>query len=183
MYPTGGIIYFHTISIFTMKKILLIFVLLICGCNSKPSDVPQLFPCKVVVTKGTVPVEGVHVVLGLTSDSSQCAVWGITNSSGIATIHTNRLGWQGNGAPMGEYIITISKEPKLESELSTEEYQKLDPIKQEHYQLEQQRKYDALPREIPANMSNITQSPFRLTVTKDGENVLNIDITTNKNTQ
>ncbi|MDR2761209.1 MAG: hypothetical protein LBB88_01255 [Planctomycetaceae bacterium] len=167
-----------------MKKYFLIFVLLvICGCNAKPADVPQLYPCQIIVTKNSTPIGGVHVVLGLTSDSSPCAVFGVTNSSGIATICTNRLGWRGNGAPAGEYIVTISKEPKLENELSTEEYQKLDPIKQEQYQLEQQRKYNALPREIPADMSDITKSSRRLTVTKDGENVLNIDIATNNNPQ
>ncbi|MDR2441031.1 MAG: hypothetical protein LBE12_16850 [Planctomycetaceae bacterium] len=165
-----------------MKKYLFLFVLLVCGCSDKPADVPQLFPCKVIVTKDMVPVEGVHTVLGLINDSSQCAVFGITNSSGIATIRTSRLGWQDNGAPIGEYIVTISKEPKLEGGLSTEEYQKLDPIKQEHYQLEQQRKYDALPREIPVDLSDVTKSPYRLVVTKEGENVLNIDIKTNKNT-
>jgi hypothetical protein len=163
-----------------MKKFLFIFVLLICGCSNKPDDVPQLFPCKVVVTKDTVPMEGVHTVLGSTSGNSQCAVFGVTNSSGIATIHTNRLGWQGNGAPVGEYIVIISKEPKLEGGLSTEEYQKLDPIEQERYQLEQQRKYDALPREIPTEMGDVIQSPYRLTVRQDGENVLNIDIATSK---
>jgi len=39
-----------------MKKYLFLFVLLlICGCNKKPSDVPELFPCQVVVMNGTVP--------------------------------------------------------------------------------------------------------------------------------
>jgi hypothetical protein len=163
-----------------IKNYLLIFVLLICGCNSKPADVPQLFPCKIIVTKDAEPIAGVHAVLGLTSGSSLCAVSGITDSSGTAEIHTSRLGWQGKGAPAGEYIVTISKEPKLDQGLSTEEYQKLDPMEQERYQLEQQRKYDALPREIPAKMSDVTQSPYHLTVKQDGQNVLNIDITEKK---
>jgi hypothetical protein len=172
---------YQFLSLTKMKKFILLFTLFICGCNSKPTDVPQLFPCKITVTKDAVPVKDVHVVLGLTNSSSLCAVSGITDSSGVAKIHTSRLGWQGNGAPVGEYIITISKEPKLEEGLSTKEYQKLDPLEQERYQLEQQRKYDALPREIPEVMSNVSTSPYRLTVKHDGENVLDIDITINKN--
>jgi hypothetical protein len=164
-----------------MKKFILLFTLFICSCNGKPADVPQLFPCKVTVTKDTVPVKDAHVVLGSTNDSSLCAVSGITDSSGVAKIHTSRLGWQGNGAPAGEYIITISKEPKLEDGLSTQEYQKLDPLEQERYQSEQQRKYDALPREIPAMISDVSTSPYRLNVKQDDENVLNIEITINKN--
>jgi hypothetical protein len=160
-----------------MKKFIIIVALFICGCNGKPADVPQLFPCKVIVTKDMVPVKDAHVVLGSTNDSSLCAVSGITDSSGVAKIHTSRLGWQGNGAPVGEYIVIVSKEPKLEDSLSTQEYQKLDPLEQERYQLEQQRKYNTLPREIPAMISDVSTSPYRLTVKQNGENVLNIDIT------
>jgi hypothetical protein len=180
---SGGIVYFHFIFIITMKNyflIIIISVLFICGCNSKPADVPQLFPCKITITKDGVPVAGVHAVLGLTSGNSSCAVSGITDSSGTAKIRTSRLGWLGNGAPAGEYIVIISKEPKLEAGLSTEEYQKLDPIDQERYQLEQQRQYDALPREIPAETGDVTKSPYRLTVQENGQNIFNIDIVTNK---
>jgi hypothetical protein len=126
-------------------------------------------------------MEGVNVLLGLTSSSSMCAMSGVTNSSGVAEIHTNRLGWQGQGAPAGDYIVTISKEPKFEiKELSAEEAKKMYPGQQELYRLEQQRKYDALPREIPKVMSNVTTTPHRLTVSQNGENVLNIDITATK---
>ncbi|MDR2169132.1 MAG: hypothetical protein LBP59_03225 [Planctomycetaceae bacterium] len=163
-----------------MKKYIITiigFVFLICGCSNKPADVPPLFPCKIIVTKNASPVEGVNVVLGSTgNDGSHCAVFGITDSYGAATIKTGRLGWQGTGAPEGEYIITITKEPKLNDTISTEEFQKLDPAKQEIYQIEQQQKYNALQREIPDFMSDVTKSPYRLTVKKEGENVLNIDI-------
>jgi hypothetical protein len=167
-----------------MKKFLLILglsiVLPICGCNGKPNDVPPLFPCKVIVTKDSAPMEGVNVILGLTSDSSMCSTSGVTNSSGVAEIHTNRIGWQGQGAPAGDYIVTISKEPKYEIELSAEEAKKMTFAEQELHKLEQKRKYETLPREIPRAMSNVTTTPHRLTVSQNGENVLNIDITATK---
>ena len=101
---------------------------------------------------------------------------GKTNASGTALIQTSRLSWQDNGVPAGDYIVSISKFPKLEEEMSLEAYQRLEPLEQERYQAEQQRKYDALPREVPVEFGEFDKSPYRMTVSKDGENRLTIDI-------
>ena len=137
---------------------------------------PDLFPCKVTVTNGSNPISGATVNLGLISESSMCVMTGTTDSSGVATIHTKRQQWQGAGAPAGEYNVAISKLPKLEGGLSVEEYQQLTPEEQEKYQIDQQRKYDALPREIPVELGEFDKTPYRLTVSKGGENSLTIDI-------
>ena len=156
--------------------LLLLTVLFICGCTAKPGDVPPLQPCQVTVTNGSTPIVGANVVLGLTSESSECAMSGTTNSSGIAIIYTKRHAWRSRGTPVGEYIVTVSKLPKLEGGLSTAEYQKLDAEEQERYQLEQQRKYDALPREVPVELGDFSQSPYRMTVSEGGNNRLDIDL-------
>jgi hypothetical protein len=129
---------------------------------------------------GTTPIADVTVILGLTSETSMCSMSGVTNASGVATIDTKRLAWRGNGAPAGDYAITIAKSPKFEPELSLAEFQKLDPMAQEHYNTEQARRYDALPREVPIELSEFSISPFRMTVSKGGENRLDIDISTVK---
>ena len=159
------------------KYLLILAIVLICGCGAKPGDVPQLYPCQVTVTNGADPISDVNVVLGLTSESSACSMSGTTNSSGIATIYTVRQTWRGGGAPAGDYIVTLSKFPELENGLSPEELQKLDPAEQERYQLEQQRKYDALPREVPVELGDFTKSPHRMTVSKGGDNRLAVDLT------
>ena len=162
-----------------MKKYTLLFVaLLICGCNSKPQDVPELYPCQVTVTNGGTPIAEADVILGLTSESSSASMTGITNSSGVATMYTKRLNWKGQGVPAGEYIVTISKNPKLEEQLSRDEYYELTIEEQDKYNAEQQRKYDALPREIPGELSAFGKSPYRMTVSKGGDNKLKIDIAT-----
>jgi hypothetical protein len=156
--------------------IVLLIIFLICGCNRKPSDVPPLYPCQVVVKNGAAPITDVEVILGLTDVTSMCSMLGTTDSAGIAIIKTSRLDWQGNGAPAGEYIVTISKAPKFEGELSLEEFQKLDPAAQELYNADQARKHAALPREVPIQYSDFASSPYRMTVAKEGENRLEIDI-------
>ena len=158
------------------KKLFVLTVLFICGCSAKPGDVPQLYPCRVTVTNGSTPISGVSVVLGLTSESSACSMSGTTNSSGVAVIYTARQTWRGGGAPAGDYIVAIAKHPKLEDDLSTEEFQRLDPAEQERYQLEQQRKYDALPREVPLELGDFATSPYRMTVSQGNDNRLEIDI-------
>ena len=125
---------------------------------------------------GSTPIADVDVILGLTSESSMCSMSGMTNSSGVAVIRTSRLAWQGSGAPAGEYIVTIAKPPKFEGKLSLKEWQNLDPMEQERYNMEQARKYDALPREVPVKFSDFATSPYRMTVSKSGENHLEIDI-------
>jgi len=160
-----------------MKKYLLFLVVIsIYGCGGKPGDVPPLLSCQITVTNGPTPIAGAEVVLGLTSDSLSCSMAGTTNSSGVATIYTKRLAWQGGGVPAGNYIVTVTKFPKLEDGLPLEEFHKLEPIEQERYQAEQQRKYDALPREVPLELGEFDKSPYRLTVAKGGDNRLEIDI-------
>lgn len=165
-----------------MKKYLLGFVVLFaCGCADRPNDVPQLYPCQIIVTNDAAPVEGANVTLGLTNESSMCNMAGTTNSAGVATIYTKRLAWQGNGVPVGDYIVTVSKYPKLEAGLSVDDFHKLEPDAQERYQLEQQRKYDALPREVPVALGEFDKSPYRLTIAQNGDNRLSIDIARKQN--
>ena len=162
-----------------MKKYLFVLiVLVICGCGSKPGDVPELFPCQVVVKNGTTSIANADVILGLTNETSMCAMSGKTNSSGVAVIRTNRQNWHKTGVPAGEYIVTVSKIPKLEEGLSLAEWQALDPMEQERYNAERARKHDALPREIPVELSEFNISPYRMNVSKGGDNKLEIDIST-----
>jgi len=162
-----------------MKKYFFLIVLfLICGCSKKPGDVPKLYPCQVTVMNGTSPIADADVILGITNESLMCSTSGRTNSSGVAVIQTSRLAWRGNGAPAGEYIITISKSPKFEPELSLAEVQALDAAELERYSTEQARKHDAMPREVPVELSEFSISPYRMTVSQSGDNRFEVDIST-----
>ncbi|MDR0870599.1 MAG: hypothetical protein LBN39_07375, partial [Planctomycetaceae bacterium] len=123
-------------------------MLFLFGCNGKPSDVPKLFPCKITVKKEATPIVGANVILGSDVAGSMWASSGTTDSSGVAKIHTNRLKWQSEGIPAGEYTVVLSKSPKLES-ISVAEYQKLEPAEQDKYREEEAKRFDALSREIP----------------------------------
>ena len=170
-----------TLANLPMRKYLFILLaFLLSGCSTKPSDVPELYPCQVVVLNGTTPIADADVILGLTSETLMCSMSGRTNSSGVAVIWTSRLNWRGNGAPAGDYIVTIAKPPQFEGELSLAEVQALNAEELDKYSTEQQRKFEALPREVPDALSEFGISPYRMTISKGGENRLEIDVSTFK---
>jgi len=160
------------------KHLFLFFALVICGCSTKPSDVPELFPTQVIVMNGSAPIAGVDVILGLTSETLMVSMSGTTNSSGVAVIRTSRLNWQGNGAAAGDYIVTLTKHPQFEGELSLAEVQALDADALALYSAEQQRRFEAMVREVPEEFGDFATSPFRMTVYRGGENRLEIDMST-----
>ncbi|MDR2754625.1 MAG: hypothetical protein LBC20_02870 [Planctomycetaceae bacterium] len=161
-----------------MKKTLLISLLisvLLLGCNNKPDNVPDIFPCTVSVTNGTTPINDVFIVLALETGGTEYSMSGTTNSSGRATMRTSRLSWRGNGVPAGTYRVSLSKTPAV-SGISPEEYQCLSAEEQEVYNNEQEKKREKEPREIPEYLSDFVRSPFQITVAKGQENFLAVDV-------
>jgi hypothetical protein len=158
------------------KYLFFLIVLVFFGCGTKPADVPELYPCRVTVMNGAAPVANADVIMGLANESTSLAMSGVTDSSGIAVIFTKRLNWQGKGVPVGEYIVTVAKAPNFERELSLSEWQALAPMEQERYNAEQARRFDALPREVPIELAEFSMSPYKMTVAKEGDNALTIDV-------
>jgi uncharacterized lipoprotein NlpE involved in copper resistance len=161
-----------------MKKTLLIpllLTLILLGCNNKPDNVPEIFPCTVAVTNGTTPISDVFIVFAPETGGTEWSMSGTTNTSGRAIIRTSRLGWQGNGVPAGTYRISLSKTPTVQR-ISPEEYQRFSAEEQEMYNIEQEKKQEKIPREIPKYLSDFVLSPLQITVTQGNENFLAIDI-------
>jgi hypothetical protein len=95
--------------------ILLIFTAFVflssVGCfkNSRPSDLPKLFPCKIIITQEEQPLEGATVTLLSKNSSSSGRTWiisGRTNANGETYLVTQP---DFPGAPEGEYKVLIEK--------------------------------------------------------------------------
>jgi hypothetical protein len=84
----------------------LLFLILVCiGCSpTRPAGMPNLTPCKIIVTMEGKPVEAVTVKLF--SDNLTWACTGRTNSSGVATLVTDM---KYNGVPAGTYKILLTR--------------------------------------------------------------------------
>jgi hypothetical protein len=165
-----------------MKNLKITFLLLsifLCwGCTSRPTDVPDVFPCKITVKNGTTPIVGAFVTLGLEQGSNTYSSSGVTDNSGVAEIKTVRLNWKGTGVPAGKYIVIIAKEPDTSS-ITTKDRESVSSMsmdERERYSLEMEKKIAALPREIPSKLSQFTTSPLRITVENGKENTLDVDV-------
>ncbi|MDR0336871.1 MAG: hypothetical protein LBI18_07260 [Planctomycetaceae bacterium] len=159
----------------TLSILLLLVALLLSGCNNKPDNVPEIFSCTISVTNGSTPIADVFIVVAPEVGGAEWSMSGTTNTNGIATIRTSRLGWQGNGIPAGTYRVSLSKIPTV-PEISAEEYQRLSAEEQEMYNNEQEKKREKLPREIPEYLSDFVLSPFQITVAKGQKNFLAVDV-------
>jgi hypothetical protein len=154
---------------------LLLLIFLCWGCNGRPTDIPEVFPCKITVRNGTASIAGASVTLGLEQGSNTWSSSGITDTSGVAEIKTVHLNWKGTGVPTGKYIVIIAKEPDTSS-LTTKDYESMSMDERERYSLEMEKKIAALPREVPIKLSQFTTSPLRITVENGKENTLNVDV-------
>jgi hypothetical protein len=95
-----------------MQKIIILFtfaVVSITGCtgdSGRPSDLPPLYPCAVVITQDGSPLAGATVSL-MSPDGAKAKYQpsAVTDISGKATFSTYGF----NGVPVGRYKVCVRK--------------------------------------------------------------------------
>ena len=150
------------------------------GCGKKrPEGIPDLYPATVTVKNGSSPIANASIVLIKKDSSGPGASWsatGNTDAKGVAKIKTSQGDWVGNGAPAGDYTVFINKRPgdfvpePTPPELDGDEAAKL------RFTAEQQKKLDALPKEIPVSLNSPVTSPLVLTVASGSPAELTVDV-------
>lgn len=87
----------------------IVSILFLMGCNreSKPTDLPKLYPVRITVTQEEKPLENARIVLVPFSSPSKWTSGGVTNDSGVVDIQTYG---KYSGAPVGKYKVCVSKE-------------------------------------------------------------------------
>jgi hypothetical protein len=90
------------------------------GCNQsqRPKGLPNLHPCTINVTQNGNPVDDVSVQL-ISKEESVWPVTGTTDTSGNAVLVTYG---QFRGAPIGDYIVILSKRLTETSTPAANEY-------------------------------------------------------------
>ena len=109
-----------------MKQIIIAIVitaLSITGCgsnNSRPSDLPQLYPCVLTVTQEGNPLSGAYVTLiPMEESNAKYQASSVTDNEGKATIITYGF----DGVPAGKYKVCVRKVVGDENR----EYQLVEP--------------------------------------------------------
>jgi hypothetical protein len=120
-----------------MKKIIIAFMLAVvsltgCSNSNRPSDMPTLFPCVVMITQEGSPLNGANVMLipmPGTQDKYQASA--VTDGGGKATLVTYGF----DGIPAGKYKVCIRKvisDEKTGAEFQTVEQQYAIPDSSPH---------------------------------------------------
>ncbi|MDO5552796.1 MAG: hypothetical protein Q4G68_03465 [Planctomycetia bacterium] len=104
--------------------LLSMLILPLAGCKKgpqKPDGLPELIPCKITLTHGSRPAEGVQVTLIKKNDPSFAwYVGGTTDAAGVVAPVTQDF----PGVPTGEFLVlcqkTVTEESTANSAMPTQ---------------------------------------------------------------
>jgi len=102
-------------------------------------------------------------------------VSGRTDANGVAVITTSQGEWSGNGAPEGEYIVYVLRNPTIHQEPLPPELAD-DSAAMDRHAAEYGRLLAAAPRIIPVILTCPSTSPLKLTVGTSGTATLVVDV-------
>jgi len=143
----------------------LLATVLSCNKNSLPPDVPEIAPCVITILKDGKPVNDATVSLSRTEGHGGWTVYGMTDFEGIAKITTASVNASAQGAPIGDYKVTVQKEPPVPRGNKTpEEMQRMTRDERSAYNAALRKQFAALPREVPNIFYQNNTTPITLKV-------------------
>lgn len=146
------------------------------GCQKgKPKNFPKLVPATIVVLKSGVPAENVNIVLCQESP----VTWvcgGSTDKDGCVQLSTVQGSYSQPGAPVGNYSITVSYTPFLNSDKDTSLMSTEERIAHANVQKAKIKKAKA-EFGIPEILGDVSRTPVKWTINSHGENKLTIEVT------
>jgi hypothetical protein len=160
---------------------LLLSLTFIWGCSSQ--KIPEGFPKKLVKFSVTIlhegkPVENALVWFYPDDSNAKYHVRATTNTNGIALMETSINSYSKTGVPVSTFKGTVTHRPKVPSDLTKEEWQKLN-----YEEAVAQGKKIATEvskmKLTPLTWENLTMSPLKITIPENGGNVT-IEITDSK---
>lgn len=90
-----------------MKKILLVTLIVVFGCNQRlPDNMPRLYPLTVTVTQEGRTLDDATVALTALDEGNPWTSGSRTDKNGVATIRTHG---RYDGVPAGKYKVCIKK--------------------------------------------------------------------------
>ncbi len=147
------------------------------GCGlKKPEGIPALHPAKVIVKNAGAPIANVNVFFAQQGGTTgNWSTTGKTDSGGVAEIQTSQGEWKSPGVPEGKYKIYLTKIPEAAPEPPPEDIANNSDALDAYYR-EQNKKLEAMPKEIPVGLTNPAKSPLALTVGSGNPAELTVDV-------
>jgi len=163
--------YQSLLSLFAFPVLISVF-LIASGCSKGYQGKERLYPVSITVTNNGVPLTDASVVLLRESGAKTINAGGCTDQNGVAQI---KIDAQWNGVPIGKYKVMLNKDVPLQSDLSEEEYRKLELLEKEAYDKKMYEKRMSMPLPVPHILSGM-ESPLSIDVTSSGNNTATFDI-------
>ncbi|MDR0871050.1 MAG: carboxypeptidase-like regulatory domain-containing protein [Planctomycetaceae bacterium] len=94
-----------------------------CGDDSRPKDLPALYPCSLTITQeGGKPLDGATVELKPLDGGTRYNPLQFTDANGVAVMTTYTF----NGVPAGKYKVLVTK--NIEEETTTTDKNTGEPV-------------------------------------------------------
>lgn len=140
------------------------------GCSGKPSGFPSVKPCVITVTDGTNGVADVEIALSPSEPISGVIVGGKTDATGKCVVTTTFAGFAAPGAPSGEFVVSLKKNPDVGMpDLTNEEMENMDRGAIDKYYKERDAKIASAEKIVPPNLTSFQTSPVKVSVPNDAE--------------
>ncbi len=162
------------------KAFLLSFVVVLAsailvGCSGKPSGFPKVSPCKITVTNGSEPIEGVDVALIPDEPISGVIVGGKTDATGVCVVNTTFANFSAPGAPEGSFKVQLRKEAESSMpELTADDMASMDRSAIDKYNAEREAEIKSLPKVIPADLTSAQTTPVSVSIPADKEKAVDV---------
>jgi hypothetical protein len=172
-----------------MKKCLtMVVILIICtfvfGCSSQ--KIPDGFPSKLVPFSVTLLNEGKPVnntsIVFVAENALPYNAIGYTDTNGTAALATSINNYSQKGVPPETYKAIVTQNFNAPSEVPGEQLSKMSFEEQDAYKAKITQEIAAIPKIVPAQWSNVNETPIKITVPPNGGNII-IEITDPKTYQ
>ena len=149
-----------------MKHLPYLFVLILIGCNNRPTEMPNTIPCQITIVNDGTPQVAYEVGLHALGGNGALSIHAKTNSSGIAEIRTQFANYIAKGAPAGTYKVTVEKHIALSD----------DGVDTSRFSEEEEQTYFAKraaeaekQRVVPVQLTRSSTTPFEITLEPGGK--------------
>jgi hypothetical protein len=160
-----------------MSVVLFVTIIMFSGgCDHLPSGFPNVVPAKIEIVDNSIPIENVNVVLTPTASMDNIVCGGKSDVAGRANLFTSWASYRKSGIPIGEYRITLIEEISIPQTKTMEEYKAMSESEQLVYDKERTKQMLAVPRKIPAELSDVARTPLVWTVNMKNNVNLRIDV-------
>lgn len=155
---------------------IVITILFSIGCDYPPTGFPNVVPAVIEIVDNSVPIENVNVVLTPIIPVNNIVCGGKSDTTGQVNLFTTWASYRKSGVPKGEYRITLIEEINVPQTKTMEEYKAISESEQLAYDKERTKQILAIPRKIPAELSDVVQTPLIWTVEPKNNVSFRIDV-------